>query len=179
MSRRVFSLGLFVFSNWEGNFYSLTQHLFNDYLYLNGFIEMQFTCHPLPPFKGCTLMVFNVFTDVCVTLATVSFRTFSSPQKGTSYPSPPTSPFPHPHPRSKQPLMCIYIYLFVFLGPYLQHMEVPRLGSRMWAVAPSLRHSHSNGRSEPCLRPTPQLMAMPDPWPTEQGQGSNLHPHGC
>ena len=131
MSRRVFSLGLFVFSNWEGNFYSLTQHLFNDYLYLNGFIEMQFTCHPLPPFKGCTLMVFNVFTDVCVTLATVSFRTFSSPQKGTSYPSPPISPFPHPHPRSKQPLMCIYIYLFVFLGPYLQHMEVPRLGSRM------------------------------------------------
>ena len=25
---------------------------------------------------------------------------------------------------------------------------------------------------------TPQLTAMLDPQPTEQGQGSNLHPHG-
>ena len=32
---------------------------------------------------------------------------------------------------------------------------------------------HSNAGSEPHLRPTPQLMAMPDPQPTEQGQGSN------
>ena len=31
------------------------------------------------------------------------------------------------------------------------------------AVAASLRHSHSNARSEPPLRPTPQLMATPDP----------------
>ena len=30
------------------------------------------------------------------------------------------------------------------------------------AVAPSLHHSHSNVRSEPCLQPTPQLTAMPD-----------------
>ena len=29
--------------------------------------------------------------------------------------------------------------------------------------------------SELCLPPTPQLVAMPDPQPTEQGQGSNLH----
>ena len=28
------------------------------------------------------------------------------------------------------------------------------------------------------LRPTPQLTAMPDPWTTERGQGSNPHPHG-
>ena len=39
-------------------------------------------------------------------------------------------------------------------------------------------HSHSNTRSEPCLRPTPQLVVTPDPWPTERGQGSNLQPHG-
>ena len=32
--------------------------------------------------------------------------------------------------------------------------------------------------SEPHLQPTPQLMAMPDPQPTEQGQGLNLHPYG-
>ena len=31
--------------------------------------------------------------------------------------------------------------------------------------------------SEPHLQPTPQLTAMPDPSPTEQGQGSNPQPH--
>ena len=31
------------------------------------------------------------------------------------------------------------------------------------AVAAGLRHSHSNARSEPRLRPTLQLMATPDP----------------
>ena len=30
-------------------------------------------------------------------------------------------------------------------------------------VATGLRHSHSNARSKPRLRPTPQLMAMSDP----------------
>ena len=46
------------------------------------------------------------------------------------------------------------------------------------AVPTSLRQSHSNTRSEPRLQPTPQLTAMPDPEPTEQGQGSNPQPHG-
>ena len=46
------------------------------------------------------------------------------------------------------------------------------------AVAAGLRQSHSNEGSEPCLQPTPQLMAMQDPGPTEQGQGLNLHLHG-
>ena len=36
-------------------------------------------------------------------------------------------------------------------------------------TAASLHHSHSNARSEPCLWPTSQLTAMPDPYPTEQG----------
>ena len=31
------------------------------------------------------------------------------------------------------------------------------------AAAASLCHSHSNAKSEPCLQPTPQLTAMPDP----------------
>ena len=31
------------------------------------------------------------------------------------------------------------------------------------AAAAGLHHSHSNGRSEPRLRPTLQLTAMPDP----------------
>ena len=33
---------------------------------------------------------------------------------------------------------------------------------RIGAVAASLRQSHSNSGSEPCLQPTPQLTAMPD-----------------
>ena len=31
------------------------------------------------------------------------------------------------------------------------------------ATAAGLRHSHSNVGSEPCLPPTPQLTATPDP----------------
>ena len=40
---------------------------------------------------------------------------------------------------------------------------------RVRATATSLHHSHNKG-SEPCLQPTPQLMAMLDPRPIEQGQ---------
>ena len=35
------------------------------------------------------------------------------------------------------------------------------------AVEAGLHHSHSNARSEPRLRPTPELTATPDPYPTE------------
>ena len=47
------------------------------------------------------------------------------------------------------------------------------------AIVVSLHYSHSIAGSEPCLRCTAQLTAMPDPLPPEQGQGSNLQPHGC
>ena len=57
-------------------------------------------------------------------------------------------------------------------------MEVPRLGVQIRAVDTGLHRSHSNAGSEPHLGPTPQLTATPDPRPTEQGQRSNLHPHG-
>ena len=46
------------------------------------------------------------------------------------------------------------------------------------AAAAGLCQSHSKVGSEPRLRPTPQLTAAPDPQPTEQGQRSNLQPHG-
>ena len=36
--------------------------------------------------------------------------------------------------------------------------------------------AHTGSKS--CLQPTPQLMAMTDPQPTERGQGMNPHPHG-
>ena len=38
------------------------------------------------------------------------------------------------------------------------------------AAPASLCHSHSNVGSEPHFRPTPQLAATRDPYPTEQGQ---------
>ena len=34
---------------------------------------------------------------------------------------------------------------------------------RIRAVAAGLRQSHSNAKFDPCLRPTPQLTATPDP----------------
>ena len=50
--------------------------------------------------------------------------------------------------------------------------------SRIRGIDAGLHHNHSNVGSDPCLQPTLQLMAMPEPRPTEQGQGLNLHPHG-
>ena len=41
----------------------------------------------------------------------------------------------------------------------------------------SLCHSHNNAGSEPCLQPTPQFMATPDPQLIQQGQGLNMN-HG-
>lgn len=46
------------------------------------------------------------------------------------------------------------------------------------AKAVGLYHSHSNVGSETSLQPTPQLIAVPDPKPTEQGEGWNPHSHG-
>ena len=37
---------------------------------------------------------------------------------------------------------------------------------------------HSNMGFKPCLQPTPQLMAMLDPWHTEGGQGGSPQPQG-
>ena len=71
-----------------------------------------------------------------------------------------------------------FFCLFAISWATLQHMEVPRLGVLIGAVAACLRQSHSNVGSKPPLQPTPQLRAMPDPQPAEQGQGLNLQPHG-
>ena len=46
------------------------------------------------------------------------------------------------------------------------------------AAAAGLHHSHSKARSEPCLQPTQQLTATPDPQPIDRGQGSNPRPCG-
>ena len=45
----------------------------------------------------------------------------------------------------------LLLLFFVFLGLHLRHMEVPRLGVRIGAIAAGLHHSHSNTGSQPRL----------------------------
>ena len=79
---------------------------------------------------------------------------------------------------------CLRSQLFLFLLFFLLFRATPiaygnsqaRGGIR--ATAAGLCYSHSNARSEPHLRPIPQLTAMLDSPPTERGQGSNLCPRG-
>ena len=69
-----------------------------------------------------------------------------------------------------------FIYFFVFMAaPTAYGSSQPRVWIQ--AAAASLYHSHSNSRAEPHQWPRLQLRAMPDPSPTEWGQGSNPHPH--
>jgi len=52
---------------------------------------------------------------------------------------------------------------FVFFGPHPWHIGGSQARGLVGATAAGLHHSHSNTRSEPHLRPTPQLMATLDP----------------
>ena len=74
-----------------------------------------------------------------------------------------------------------FFFLFFFSLPFSRAAPTAYGGSQarglIGAVATGLRHSHSNTGSELHLRPTPQLMAMQDPQPTEQGEGSNPQRH--
>ena len=63
-------------------------------------------------------------------------------------------------------LPTFFFFFLVSLGPHPQYTEVPRARGRIGARAAG--HSHSNARSEPHLRPTAQLMAMPDPDPVSE-----------
>ena len=60
----------------------------------------------------------------------------------------------------------IYFCLFILLfkaAPTAHGSSQARC--HIGVMAAGLHHSHSNTGSEPCLWPTPQLTAMPDPWP--------------
>ena len=64
-----------------------------------------------------------------------------------------------------------FFVFLLFLGPLPRGIwRFPGQGSNQSC---SLCQSHSNAGSEPCLQPTPQLTATPDPQSTEQGQGPN------
>ena len=65
-------------------------------------------------------------------------------------------------------LVVIIILFFFFLCfAFSRAAPAPYGGSQarglIGAIADGLYHSHSNAGSEPRLRPTPQLRAMPDP----------------
>ena len=56
----------------------------------------------------------------------------------------------------------LFFFFFFFCATPVAHGGSQPRGL-IGAVTASLRHSHSNARSEPRLRPTPQLMARQDP----------------
>ena len=76
----------------------------------------------------------------------------------------------------------IFLFLFLFFVLLLRAALLACGGSQarglIGAVVAGLHQSYSSMGSELRLRPTPQLMAVLDPQSTEQGQGSNLQPHG-
>ena len=74
-------------------------------------------------------------------------------------------------------LFCFGFWFFSFLfllfraTPEAYGNSQPR--SQIRAAATNLHNSHSNTGSKPQMQPIPQLIAMPDPLPTELGQGLN------
>ena len=55
---------------------------------------------------------------------------------------------------------CCWLFFFFFFKGWTRSIwKFPK--GRIEATAAGLHHSHSNNRSELCLRPTPQLMAVP------------------
>ena len=71
-----------------------------------------------------------------------------------------------------------FFFFFVFSRATPTAYECSQARGPVGAIAASLHQGCSSAGSEPCLQPTPQLMTMPDPQPTEQGQGSNPKSHG-
>ena len=55
-----------------------------------------------------------------------------------------------------------FFFFFFFRATFVAYGD-SQARSQIGAVAAGLHHSHSNSRSELCLRPTSQLMAMPVP----------------
>ena len=76
-------------------------------------------------------------------------------------------------------MICIVLFFFffwLFRAAYAAYGS-PQARGQNGATASSLCHSHSNAGSgsKTHLWPTPQLTAMPDPWPAEGDQRLKLH----
>ena len=74
-----------------------------------------------------------------------------------------------------------WFFFLAFFFPIFRAASATHGGSQarsqIGAAVAGLRHSCNTTRSELHLWPTPQLVAMQDPYPTEKDQGSNPHPH--
>ena len=57
---------------------------------------------------------------------------------------------------------CCFVLFCLGLAP-AAHGSNSQARDQIRAVAAGLCHSHSDTESKPCLRPTPQLAATPDP----------------
>ena len=115
---------------------------------------------------------------------TLSLFTAGQSRQGSLSARPRTAFTQHSYPRGSK--HCVFKETQWSLGsppPPLMLFRAARMAygssqarGQIRAIAAGLCQSHSNARSEPCLQP--QLTATLDPQPTEQGQGSNPHPHG-
>ena len=73
-------------------------------------------------------------------------------------------------------LAFFFLFFFFRATPVAYGRSQARVDSELQLLVPCL--GNNNAESKLHLWPTPQLGATPDTSPTEQGQGSNLHPHG-
>ena len=75
----------------------------------------------------------------------------------------------------------LHIYIYICISFKAAPMAYGNSQATGWIVATAANqpHGHSKAGPEPHLWPTSQLIATPGPQPTEWGQGSNPHPHGC
>ena len=69
------------------------------------------------------------------------------------------------------------LLFFLFMAAPVAHRSSQARGL-VGAATAGLHHSHGNPGFELYLQPVLQLAAMPDPQPTERGQGLNLYAHG-
>ena len=74
-------------------------------------------------------------------------------------------------------VLLLFLFFLLHFRTALLAYENSQARGQIGATATSLHHSHT--RSKPCPWPIPKLMAMQDPQPSKQDQGSNVHPHGC
>ena len=83
----------------------------------------------------------------------------------------PSYPLPHLFYWAVSELHPFIYFLFFYFFAFFRAAPMAYRGSQarrlIGAAAASLHHSHSHTRSEARLRPTPQLMTTPDPYPIE------------
>ena len=77
---------------------------------------------------------------------------------------------------SLKSLSLFFFFLLLRAAPVAYGSSQAR--DRIRTLTASLCQSHNNPSAKIHLPPTPQIMATPDPQPTEWGQGSNSRPNG-